>query len=140
MTKKELDFLIQEGEGFNLEFKESYNSSIAKEICAMANASGGKVLIGVTDTGKIKPVNITNKLRSEIMDLVRNFDPSLKVAIEEIETDENWFTITFMRPDLQKITMRERLESPEGLVKTTQKTIQKTTQKIIELIRKNPQY
>ena len=85
MTKKELDFLIQEGEGYNLEFKESYNSSIAREICALANTSGGKVLVGVTDDGKIKPVNFTNKLRSEIMDLVRNFDPSLKIAIEEID-------------------------------------------------------
>ena len=85
MTKKELEFLIQEGEGYNLEFKESYNSSIAKEICALANASGGKILIGVTDDGKIKPVNFTNKLRSEIMDLVRNFDPSLKVTIEELD-------------------------------------------------------
>jgi len=51
MTKKELDFLIQESEGFNLEFKESYNSSVAKEICAMANASGGKVLASVISGG-----------------------------------------------------------------------------------------
>ena len=56
MNNKELDFLIQEGEGFNLEFKESYNSNLAREICAMANANGGKVLIGVTDDGKIKPI------------------------------------------------------------------------------------
>lgn len=35
MTKKELDFLIKEGEGYNLEFKESYNSSIAREICTI---------------------------------------------------------------------------------------------------------
>lgn len=84
MTKKELDFLIQEGEGYNLEFKESYSPNVAKEICAMANATGGKILVGVTDDGIIRPVKFTNKLRSKIMDLVRNFDPSLKVAIEEI--------------------------------------------------------
>lgn len=85
MTKKELEYLMQEGEGYNLEFKESYNPNLAREICAMANATGGKILIGVTDDGKIKPINISNKLRSEIMDLVRNFDPSLKVIIEEAE-------------------------------------------------------
>ena len=79
MNTKEFDFLIQQGEGFNLEFKESYNSNLAKEICAMANASGGKILIGVTDDGKIKPVTLSNKMKSEIQDLVRKFDPSLSV-------------------------------------------------------------
>lgn len=44
----------QEGEGYNFEFKESYSPNLAKEICAMANATGGKNLIGVTDDGKIK--------------------------------------------------------------------------------------
>lgn len=85
MNNKELDFLIQEGEGFNLEFKESYNSNIAKEICAMANANGGKVLIGVTDDGKMKPAILSNKLKSEIQDLVRKFDPSFSVEISEFE-------------------------------------------------------
>lgn len=85
MNNKELDFLIQEGEGFNLEFKESYNSNIAKEICAMANANGGKVLIGVTDDGKMKPAALSNKMKSEIQDLVRKFDPSFSVEINEFE-------------------------------------------------------
>jgi len=85
MTKKELQFLIQQGEGYNIEFKEGYNSSIAKEICAMANATGGKILIGVTDAGTVKPIKITNKLKSEIIDLARKFDPNLKVSIEESE-------------------------------------------------------
>jgi ATP-dependent DNA helicase RecG len=85
MNNKELDFLIQEGEGFNLEFKESYNSNIAKEICAMANANGGKILIGVTDDGRMKPVNLSNKMKSEIQDLVRKFDPSFSVNVSEFE-------------------------------------------------------
>src|SRR5680860_320118 len=84
MTKEELDFLIQNGEGYNLEFKESYNTSVAREICAMANATGGKILIGITDDGKVKPVEFNNKIRSEIQDLVRNFDPNFTVDISEI--------------------------------------------------------
>jgi len=57
MTHDEFQFILQQGEGYNLEFKESYNSNLAKEICAMANANGGKILIGITDDGKIKPIN-----------------------------------------------------------------------------------
>jgi ATP-dependent DNA helicase RecG len=85
MNNKELDFLIQQGEGFNLEFKESYNSNVAREICAMANANGGKILIGVSDDGKMKSVVLTNKMKSEIQDLVRKFDPSFSVDISEFE-------------------------------------------------------
>ena len=58
MKKKEFDFLLKEGEGYNLEFKET-DSNLAKEICALANANGGKVLLGVTDDSKIKGINIS---------------------------------------------------------------------------------
>ncbi len=84
MDKKELDFLLKEGEGYNLEFKET-DSNLAKEICALANASGGKVLLGVTDQGEIKGVTITNKFKSEITDLARNFDPRFQVTLEVID-------------------------------------------------------
>ncbi len=84
MDKKELDFLLKEGEGYNLEFKET-DSNLAKEICALANASGGKVLLGVTDQGEIKGVTITNKFKSEITDLARNFDPKFHVTLEVMD-------------------------------------------------------
>jgi len=83
LTKKELQFIVEQGEGYNTEFKLSYTSNLAKEICAMANATGGKILIGVTDDGNIKPIRVTNKLKSEIQNLVRNFDPSFNVILEE---------------------------------------------------------
>ena len=42
MNKSELLELIKTGEGYTIELKESLNSSIGKEICAFANASGGE--------------------------------------------------------------------------------------------------
>jgi ATP-dependent DNA helicase RecG len=53
MDKKELDLLIQQGEGYNLEFKESLPNDLARTICGFANANGGKILIGVDDKGYI---------------------------------------------------------------------------------------
>ena len=38
MDKEELIKLIAKGENFHTEFKESYSSDVAKEICAFANA------------------------------------------------------------------------------------------------------
>ncbi len=84
MDKKELDFLLKEGEGYNLEFKET-DSNLAKEICALANASGGRVLLGVTDQSEIKGVTITNKFKSEVTDLARNFDPKFQVTLEVVD-------------------------------------------------------
>ncbi len=83
MTMKELEYLISQGEGFNLEFKESFSDSTAKDICAFANSNGGKVLLGVSDNGKTKGVTITNKLKSQIYDISRNFDPRLEISIDE---------------------------------------------------------
>ena len=84
MNKNELEFLLKEGEGYNLEFKESDSSDLAKEICAFVNATGGKVLIGVTDKGETKGINITNRLKSQIVDIARNLDPKLEISLEEV--------------------------------------------------------
>lgn len=85
MERDDLKLLIEQGEGYNLEFKESFSDSIAKEICAFSNSSGGKILIGVTDKGEIKGIKSSNALKSRIYDLSRNFDPPFRVTIEDVE-------------------------------------------------------
>ncbi len=53
MSAQELYTLIAQGEGFTSEFKRSMPSDLGREMCAFANASGGVILLGVTDKGKI---------------------------------------------------------------------------------------
>ena len=84
MNKKELNFLISQGEGYNIEFKESFSNSIAKDICAFANTNGGKILLGVSDDGRINGIKTTNKLKSQIYDITRNFDPKFEVFLEQV--------------------------------------------------------
>jgi ATP-dependent DNA helicase RecG len=55
MNRKELEIIIKEGEGYKIEFKEGI-SGLEKEIVAFANASGGKVFLGVADDGTIKGI------------------------------------------------------------------------------------
>ena len=76
MNKKELEFILQEGEGFKLEFKEGL-SGIDKDIVAFANANGGRIFLGIDDSKKIKGIKLTNKLKSEIIDVARHCDPSI---------------------------------------------------------------
>ena len=53
MNEQELHTLIAQGEGFTSEFKRSMPSNLGREMCALANASGGVILLGVTDKGEI---------------------------------------------------------------------------------------
>ena len=85
MNKKELFELVKIGEGYTLEFKENLDKSLGKELCAFANASGGKIVLGVTDKNEIKGFSLTNKNISQIQDIARKMDPSFKVAVEQIE-------------------------------------------------------
>jgi ATP-dependent DNA helicase RecG len=73
------------GEGQFIEFKESFDKSLAKEIVAFANASGGVILLGITDAGQIKGIEISNRLKSQIQDIAYNCDPAIILSISDIE-------------------------------------------------------
>jgi ATP-dependent DNA helicase RecG len=85
MRAEELDQLLQKGEGQFVEFKESLDNSLAKEIVAFSNASGGRILLGINDKNKVTGVSITNRLKSQIMDIANNCDPKITVHFEDVE-------------------------------------------------------
>ena len=78
---KELKQLIQTYEGYHLEFKEFLDKSLIEEVCAFANSSGGKVLLGVSDDGDIKGIKTDNNILSRIQDVVNRLEPKLNIKI-----------------------------------------------------------
>src|SRR3989338_10476077 len=84
MNKKELDFILQEGEGFRIEFKES-PKHLDSEIVAFANASGGRIFLCITDKGEVKGIKLTNELKSQIQDLARNCDPTIEIKVSSFD-------------------------------------------------------
>jgi ATP-dependent DNA helicase RecG len=82
MNQKELQLILEEGEGHRIEFKESLNN-IDRELVAFANASGGRVFLGITDDKKVKHLTIDNKLKSQIQDIANNCQPTIKISFEE---------------------------------------------------------
>ena len=82
--EKRIQDLINLGEGYHLELKESFDKSFIEEVCAFANSGGGKIIFGVTDQGKIKGTDTGNSSRSRIQDCVKQLDPNLKINIEII--------------------------------------------------------
>ncbi|TYB30593.1 MAG: DeoR family transcriptional regulator [Candidatus Mcinerneyibacterium aminivorans] len=85
MDFEKISELIKTGEGYTIEFKKSVSSSLSKEICAFANASGGKIIIGVNNDGKIVKNEFDNDDLSQIQDYANNLDPSIKVNIDMIK-------------------------------------------------------
>jgi ATP-dependent DNA helicase RecG len=101
MTKTELLELINNGENSGLEFKRDDidNRALAKELVALANLMGGRVLLGVEDDGSISGITRTDleewvmtacrdKIRPEIIpffEVLRDVEPGKDVAIVTVE-------------------------------------------------------
>lgn len=82
--------IVQSGEGYNAEFKRSVPpkvKEISEEVCAFANATGGIILIGVTDENQIIGAQIDNKKRSAIQNSISEITPSVHCMIDIIEVD-----------------------------------------------------
>jgi len=77
-----IEKILEFGEGQYIEFKESVDKNLQKEIVAFDNASGGKIYIGINDIGEIKGIDTTNKLKSQIQDTRYNCDPPILVNLK----------------------------------------------------------
>jgi len=63
---------LNKKENQDIEFKRSWRDEYLKWICGFANAEGGKIYIGVDDTGKIVGINNAEKLLDDIPNKVRD--------------------------------------------------------------------
>ncbi len=85
MNRKEILNLINIGEGYTLDFKEAIPSDLGKLICAFANASGGRIILGVRDNGTILGHKLTNSDEAKINSIARNIEPSASISIEKVD-------------------------------------------------------
>jgi ATP-dependent DNA helicase RecG len=79
-----LTALLQAGEGYHTEFKQSPDKSFVEEACAFANSGGGRILLGVADNGVIKGVDTGNVMRSRVQDMLGQIEPRLNCEIEAV--------------------------------------------------------
>ena len=91
MTKLELLALIANGENSGVEFKgdQERPERIAKEIVALANFNGGKLILGVEDDGTIAGIR-RDDIEHWIMDVVfgRKVHPMILPFYEEVQIDD----------------------------------------------------
>jgi ATP-dependent DNA helicase RecG len=77
-----LEAIISEGESYKIEFKESPDKSLPSEVCAFANASGGRIFIGVDDDNNIVGTDVSNAARSRVQDTINKVEPHLSVKVD----------------------------------------------------------
>ena len=81
MTRTELIELAAQGEGYHLEFKfrTPNNERLAREITALANAGGGRLLIGVGDDGSMVGLKDAAEEEYKLNQTLRDYiDPRIK--------------------------------------------------------------
>lgn len=119
--------LLQEGEGYKVEFKERL-ANLDREIVAFANGAGGSIFLGISDDNHIKGIEITNSLKSEVLDIARNCDPAIKIEL-----------IAHLHADVLEIQVSEGNDKPyrcrDGFFLRTGATSQKLKRdEIVQLI------
>lgn len=94
-----IDKVPELGEGQFIEFKESFDKSIQKEIVAFANASGGVIYLGITDAfwitiGSNHDNNIAEKVVEKVAEkvvekVVENLTANQKTIIKLINENHH---------------------------------------------------
>ncbi|MBU1666998.1 putative DNA binding domain-containing protein [bacterium] len=78
--------LIKMGESQTVEFKTSFQKEVISSVVAFANAKGGKIFVGVDDSGEVLGVDIKKEmLQSWINQIKLGTQPSILVDIEAFE-------------------------------------------------------
>jgi predicted HTH transcriptional regulator len=90
MNFHDINVLIEEGEGFTIEFKRRISSpkKIARTLISFANTKGGTILFGVDDDGDIVGVE-SEKTEVELIEVAgRDYcDPPIHPAVEIVSFD-----------------------------------------------------
>lgn len=135
MDREDLRFILQEGEGYKIEFKER-SGGLDREMTAFANAQGGRIFLGIDDDNRIIGIAVTNRLKSSIRDIARNCDPPIEIHFERVGAVDNVLVVRinegtdkpyrcssgfYMRqgPNTQKLTRDQTMDFAigEGVVR-----------------------
>lgn len=106
MNYRDIDVLLEEGEGFQLEFKRKVSSpeKIARTLIGLANTKGGTILFGVDDDKSVVGVE-SEKTEAEMIRTAGSFfsDPPIEPEIE---------VVAYKGKDLIVVTVEESRVKP----------------------------
>jgi predicted HTH transcriptional regulator len=110
MNYRDVEVMLEEGEGFQLEFKRKVSSSekIAKALVGFANTKGGTILFGVDDDRTIVGVE-SEKSEVDMIKTVAEFhcDPPVPMDIE---------IVSYKGKDIIAVVVEESKEKPHSVL------------------------
>jgi ATP-dependent DNA helicase RecG len=88
LSIEEILTIIKDGENHSVEFKASFQKELIESVVAFANSYGGKIFIGVRDSGDIVNLTISSEtIQNYINTIKQNTQPSIIVDIDEYEVN-----------------------------------------------------
>lgn len=121
--------LISKTETAQIEFKETTGQLERglETLCAFLNGSGGTILFGVTDKGKLIGQEVSDKTKRDIVEGIGRIEPLTNVEISYIPiTDTNKYTVVlhvepqlYARPFTYKGRAYQRMESVTSAMSQT---------------------
>ncbi len=95
MNIEQIKTLISEGESDNLEFKASTGQlkPAFETLCAFLNKSGGTVLFGVKDDGRIVGQEVTDQTHLDIANMITKIEPPIQVDVNAVLVEKNRYVI-----------------------------------------------
>ncbi|MFH1412498.1 MAG: helix-turn-helix domain-containing protein [bacterium] len=105
MAKQAITKLIKQPESGIFEKKSSLSDikRIVEVVCSFANSNGGKVLVGVSDKGKVMNIDIGKNTIERLTDtIIDNTDHKIYPEISTIKTDEKNLILISVKPSPQK--------------------------------------
>jgi ATP-dependent DNA helicase RecG len=91
--------LISKGECEEIEFKSNMPKDLSKSICALANANGGYIIIGISDGKKIVGVD-AEKIKEKVSASLSSLLPIPKIKMKEVEINNK--TILVLKVEKSK--------------------------------------
>jgi ATP-dependent DNA helicase RecG len=80
---------IQQGENQKIEFKTTFQKEVIESVVAFANTKGGKVFIGISDSGEVVGTILQpESLQNWINQIKTTTEPSIIVDMQEIVLNE----------------------------------------------------
>lgn len=138
MNYQDVDVLLEEGEGFELEFKRKVSrpEKIARTLMSFANTKGGTVLFGVDDDGTVVGVG-SEKEEIEMIRLAGTMyiDPPLDPDIEIVSYKGMDVIVVFVEESDRKPHELVRDESLEGETRVYIRVNDKTVAASKEVVR-----
>jgi len=104
-------------ESHTIEFKQSWHDDYLKWICGFANASGGKLLIGVKKDGEVNGISNFTTLMEDIPSKVRNL-MGVTISVNLLRKDELFYLEIITPSYSTPISLRGRYYFRSGSTNT----------------------